>query len=100
MTANPFPDWLAEVAADGMIVDPGDIAREARENQWSFSLTAEMAVSVTIADLETFAAGVADVRRHWLSARRSAPMMLYWWHDGQAGQLRFSLVSAAHARLP
>ena len=27
-------------------------------------------------------------------------MVLYWWHDRQAGQLRFSLVSAAHGRLP
>ena len=27
-------------------------------------------------------------------------MVLYWWHDEPAGQLRFSLVSAVHGRLP
>ena len=54
----------------------------------------------TIADVEAFAADVADARRRWLAARRVAPMVLYWWHDRQAGQLRFSLVSAAHGRLP
>jgi hypothetical protein len=100
MTANPFPEWLAEVAADAVIVDPGNIAAEARENQWSFSITAEMAAVATIADVETFAAQVADARRAWLLARGAGPMVLYWWHDRQAGQLRFSLVSAAHGRLP
>ena len=51
MTANPFPEWLAEVAADAVIVDPGDIAAEARGNLWSFSLSAEEAAVVTVADV-------------------------------------------------
>ena len=100
MTANPFPEWLPEVAADAVTVDPGDITVEARGNQWSFSLSAGMAAVVTVADVEAFAAGVADARRAWLAARGAGPMVLYWWHDRQAGQLRFSLVSAAHGLLP
>jgi hypothetical protein len=100
MTANPFPEWLAEVAAAAVIVDPGDIAAEAHGNQWSFSISAETAAAMTVADVETFAAGVAEARRDWLAARRAGPMVLYWWHDRQAGQLRLSLVSAAHGRLP
>jgi hypothetical protein len=35
MPANPFPQWLPEVAAAAVIVDPGDIAAEALGNQWS-----------------------------------------------------------------
>ena len=76
MPANPFPEWLPEVAADAVIVDPGDIAAEARGNQWSFSLTAEEAAVVTVADVEAFATGVADARRAWLAARGGGPMVL------------------------
>jgi hypothetical protein len=37
MPANSFPEWLPEVAADAVVVDPGNIAAEAQGNQWSFS---------------------------------------------------------------
>jgi hypothetical protein len=100
MAANPFPAWLPDVAADAVVVDPGNIAAEAHGNQWSFSITLEQAAAVSIADVEAFAAAVAEARRAWLSARGAGPMVLYWWHDEQAGQLTFSLVSAAHGRLP
>ena len=83
-----------------MVVDPIDIVVEANGNQWSFSITPEIAAAASVADVETFAAAVADARRAWLSARGAGPMVLYWWHDEQAGQLRFSLVSAVHGRLP
>jgi hypothetical protein len=98
MTANPFPEWLADAAADAVIVDPGDIAAEAQGNQWSFSLSADMAAVVTVADVETFSTGVADARRAWLAARGAGPMVLYWWHDRQAGQLRFSLAWISQTR--
>jgi hypothetical protein len=91
---------LPDVAADAVVVDPDNIAAEAHGNQWSFSITLEEAAAVSIADVEAFAAAVAEARSAWLSARGAGPMVLYWWHDEQAGQLRFSLVSAAHGRLP
>jgi hypothetical protein len=100
VAANPFPEWLAEVSMDAVVVWPDDIGAEARGNSWSFSLTPEQAAAVSPADVEAFAAGVADARRSWLSARGAGPMVLYWWHDAQAGQLRFSLVSASHGQLP
>ncbi|MBC7819184.1 MAG: hypothetical protein IAG10_20020 [Planctomycetaceae bacterium] len=100
MVANPFLEWLAEVSADELAIRPDDINAEAHENLWSFSLSSEQAAAVSVADVETFAKGVADARRVWLSAREVDPMVLYWWHDELAGQLRFSLVSASHGRLP
>lgn len=100
MTANPFPEWLAEVATDAVVVRPDDIGAEARCNLWTFSLSPEQAAAVSVADVEQFAAGVAEARRAWLEARGAGPMLLYWWQDSQAGQLRFSLVSAVHGRLP
>ena len=98
--ANPFPEWLAEVAADAVVIRPDDIDAEARGNLWSFALSPEQAAAVAVADVEAYAAGVAEGRQAWLAARGAGPMVLYWWHDAQAGQLRFSLVSAAHGRLP
>jgi hypothetical protein len=100
MTANPFPEWLAEVATDAVIERPDDIDAEARGNLWSFSLSPEQAACVAVADVEAFAAGVVEGRRAWLADCGGGPMVLYWWHDAQAGQLRFSLVSSAHGRLP
>jgi hypothetical protein len=97
---NPFPQWLPEVSAAAVVIDPDAINAEANGNLWGFGLTREQADGVSVADVVGFAAAVADARRAWLSAHSAAPMVLYWWHDAQAGQLRFSLVSAAHGHLP
>ena len=93
-------DWLAEVAADPVVVCPDDIDAEARGNRWSFALSPEQAAVVAVADVIAFAAGVEAARRSWLMAHHCKPMVMYWWHDAQAGQLRFGLVSASHGRLP
>jgi hypothetical protein len=100
MVAIPFADWLPDVVADSVVVDPIDIVAEANGNQWSFSIIPEIAAAASVADVDAFAAAVADARRAWLLARGAGPMVLYWWHDEQTGQLRFSLVSAVHGRLP
>ena len=36
----------------------------------------------------------------WEKLRGNPPMYFYCWHDAQVRQLRFSLVSAWHGRLP
>lgn len=100
VSANPFPGWLAEVATDAVVVRPDDIETEARCNLWAFTLTPEQVPFVTPTDVESFATVVADSRRAWLITHGIDSMTLYWWHDEQAGQLRFSLVSASHGRLP
>ena len=45
---------VPRVAGGGgaVIVNPGNIGAEAQANQWTFSLTAEMAAVVTVADVE------------------------------------------------
>jgi hypothetical protein len=97
---NPFPGWLGEVAEDKVHVWPDSIDAEARCNCWSFALSPEQAACVSVIDVCDFAAGVTAGRRAGLAARGAGPMTCYWWHDAQAGQLRFSLVSTAHGRLP
>ncbi|MEX1094860.1 MAG: hypothetical protein WED34_02365 [Planctomycetales bacterium] len=100
VVANPFPVWLAELAAEAVVVQPDDVTAEARGNLWSFSLSPRQASVVFPADVETFAESVAEARRAWLSAHAAGPMILYWWHDEQSAQLQFSLVSASHGWLP
>ncbi|MGL6076256.1 MAG: hypothetical protein ACRC8S_19040 [Fimbriiglobus sp.] len=98
--ANPFHGWLAEVAADLVVVRPDDIIAEALGNLWTFNLTAEERAVVTVADVEEFIWAIAAARGRWLTGLRSRPMRLYCWHDAQAGQLRFSLVSDNSGLLP
>jgi len=100
LALNPFIEWLAEVAADPVVIRPDSIEAEARGNLWSFALSTEQSAAVSIADVALFARQVTQVRSEWLSARKASSMILYWWHDALVGQLRFSLVSAVHAHLP
>ncbi|MDY3562221.1 hypothetical protein R5W23_003683 [Gemmata sp. JC673] len=95
---NPFPEWLAEVAADAITVHADAPLAEARSNQWSFGLDAGQRAVVTAADVEGFIRAVAVARGRWLAAREMGPMQFYCWHDAQIGQLRFSLVSAGGVR--
>lgn len=97
---NPFIDWLDEVGSDPVIIFPDDISAEARGNLWSFSLSEAQSATVRAADVLRFAERVLEARRAWLCARNANSMLCYWWHDDQAGQLRFSLVSTSHGRLP
>ena len=97
---NPCMSWLEEVSADEVVVDADEIREEAIGNLRYFSVTREEAAAVTLDDIDAFAAKVVDACRAQLLAQDAPPMVIYWWHDFQAGHLRFSMVSAAHGRLP
>lgn len=98
VAASPFPEWLAEVTADGVVVRPDDTTAEARSNLWSFGLSAEQRAVVTASDVVAFIDAVSAARGRWLAVRGLGPMRFYCWHDTQAGQLRFSLVSGGSIR--
>ena len=100
MAVNPFPEWLAEVAADTIVIRPDAINAEAQGNLWTFALDPEQRAAVTPADVEEFVRAVAAARGRALAERGGTAMWFYCWHDMQAGQLRLSLISAAHGRLP
>lgn len=100
MATNPFPAWLAEVAADAVVVRPDDITAEARGNLWTFGLDDEQRAVVTPDEVEEFVRVIARARGQWLAERGAGPMRFYCWHDTQARQLRFSLVSAEQVALP
>ncbi len=99
---EPFESWLPDVVADEIVVAPENIGDEAQGNFWSFSLSSEQALAVTVADLEKFLKHVIEARRLALQLRgmKAGAMRFYCWHDDQAAQLRLSLVSTSHGRLP
>lgn len=99
---EPFASWLADVANDEVIISAGDINVEASENLWSFSLSADQAADVTASDVEVFLQAIIGARREWLSVQgvNTGSIRFYCWHDEQAAQLRLSLVSACHGRVP
>ena len=99
---KPFADWVEKVGADAPTVDPTDVIAEARDNKWMFSLSAEEATSITAEDVEIFIDAVTEKRAEWLRqyGLEAGAMIFYCWHDDQAGQLRFSMVSASHGFLP
>ncbi len=102
MGENPFPGWLAEVASDEIVVDPEDIKAECLPNMWCFSVSPEQAGATTVQDVKDFISQIVEARSSQLRALEhpAGSMVFYCWHDFQAGQLRFSLVSASHGHLP
>ncbi len=92
--------WWQAALDDVPTCSPDDCALEARSNQWAFSLSEVQRSRVTPYAVEAFLREIILTRARWLEAHGAAPMLFYCWHDEQAGQFRFSLVSAEHGRLP
>lgn len=89
--------WLAMARGDAVAIDPADIHHEATSNMWRFSPTDAETPEITAADMTEFIGQLIAARRQALDGE---DMLFYCWHDAQCRQLRFSLVSRAHGRLP
>ncbi|PHV29159.1 hypothetical protein CSQ93_03465 [Janthinobacterium sp. BJB426] len=97
MNCKTVNAWLEMARNDEVLVDADDINHEANTNMWSFSPTDEETPQIHATDIVEFI-------RELIAARSSAlageDMLFYCWHDAQCRQLRFSLVSRSHGRLP
>lgn len=89
--------WLAMAKDDAVEIDPDNINHEAMSNMWRFSPTEEETPQVEAADIAAFIGELIAARS---SALVGQQMLFYCWHDAQCRQLRFSLVSRSHGRLP
>ena len=94
---NVLHRWLEMAGHDEIVVDPADIVHEARANMWHFSPSDEESNQITVAGVEQFIGEIIKNRKANLNGRE---MLFYCWHDAQARQLRFSLISKSHNRLP
>ena len=86
--------------SDTLIVRPDDIIAEARGNLTMLDLNNAQRGFITSAAVEEFVHTAAAVSGKRLTAQQAGPMRFYCWHDAQAMQLRYSLVSPGHAALP
>jgi len=79
-----------------------DLLREARGNLRVFSTSQAEAATLQLQDVIQALHNVATTREQQLLEQHgnTHPMVFYCWVDEQAGQLRFSLVSAFHQKLP
>jgi hypothetical protein len=76
-----------------------DVLAEAHENLFLLAPTKAELAFLTAPVIEEWLQAVLAGKRRQLRAQRGShyPMQFYCWHDAQATQLRFSLVSAAAA---
>jgi hypothetical protein len=97
-----FTKWLAKVAADQITVDSSNIDKESHSNHWSFSISSAEAAVCDSLGIEQFITSVIDCRCASLLAQNAElkSMLFYCWHDEMASQIRFSMISASHDRMP
>ncbi|MDP9910962.1 hypothetical protein J2W27_003078 [Variovorax boronicumulans] len=101
MNAAVFLRWLDMAKDDAITIDADDINAEAVANMWCFSPRDDELSAVSEEGLTELIEQLVDARRQWLLRHSGSPAMtFYCWHDAQARQLRFSLVSSSHGRLP
>jgi hypothetical protein len=94
-----LPQWLAHIAVAPVEICDDDIV-EAQSNMCGFGLSEKQRGKLTPTEIEEFIRAIASARGSWLTENGLGPMRFYCWNDGQAGQLRFSLVSVSTQPLP
>lgn len=78
-----------------------DLEEEIYQNTVYLGASDEDRATLTVDDFERYFNAVIENRRTQLTASPiNHGMLFYLWHDDQAGQLRFSLVSDLHEKLP
>jgi hypothetical protein len=92
--------WFDLVKDHEIYIDEEDISSEAIENLWHFSPTEDEEEGLTAEAVAELVRAVIEDFRETLAEPPPTPMLFYCWHDFQARQLRFSLVSTSHGRLP
>ena len=83
----------------GQTID--DLKQEIQTNGWRISLTQEERASISRQEIVHLFYNVVNNRRDQIrQAGVKHGMWFYVWHDRQASQLRFCVISAFHQKLP
>lgn len=93
--------WIAEVAEEPLVLEPGDRRVEWETNTWSLGAEDEDRRSLSSAEVAAaFEQTAAGIRERIRELVFSGVATFYVWHDRQAGQLRCSTGSVPPDELP
>ncbi|WP_414496432.1 hypothetical protein [Stenotrophomonas maltophilia] len=93
--ADLLETWFQSASEDALVMDLEYINTEARGNLCTFSPPAEVTL-----DVEQVVAFIDRVAAHRSAQVAGHAMTFYCWHDMKVRQLRLSLVSSVHGKLP
>lgn len=93
--------WIAEVAAEPLVLEPTDRRVEWETNTWSLGAADEDRSSLSVAEVvAAFERTAAAIRERIHDLGFSGVATFYVWHDEQAGQLCCSTGSVPPDALP
>jgi hypothetical protein len=101
MDKEEFFQDLEEIVVDPMFIGDSEdaIDQEIANNTWSISVSNELVTQLSVKDFIVFFGEVISNRRKQINFCNK-DMLFYVWFDWQAAQLRFSLISDYHSKLP
>jgi hypothetical protein len=91
---------IRAIAGEAVVLSPQDRAAEDANTSW-FGAPPHERMGMTADEVvAAFEEAAEALRDKVAAAGHPGPVTFYVWHDGQAGQLRCSVSSAAHDDLP
>jgi hypothetical protein len=101
--SSAFFNSLVEVITDPIYIGltEDDLDQELKTNTWLISCSQEETIHLTSEDFKQFFDAVIENRKQQIqTSGLDHSMLFYLWYDAQAVQLRFSIISDFHAKLP